>query len=95
MSQTNPAEGGTDTLVRPSDAEVLDPFAVPDDGDTGDHDRFAHYVRKEDIIAATMHGKTVLALCGKKWVARRSPEKYPVCPTCKEIYESMPEGPAQ
>ena len=34
-------------------------------------------------------GKPVRALCGKKWTPGRDPEKFPVCPTCKEIYESL------
>jgi hypothetical protein len=31
----------------------------------------------------------VRALCGKVWVPGRDPQKYPICPTCKEIAESM------
>ncbi|MGO3033127.1 MAG: DUF3039 domain-containing protein, partial [Microbacterium gubbeenense] len=34
-------------------------------------------------------GKPVRALCGKKWTPGRDPEKFPVCPTCKEIYEDL------
>ena len=34
-------------------------------------------------------GKPVIALCGKVWVPGRDPEKFPVCPQCKEIYESL------
>jgi hypothetical protein len=41
----------------------------------GDHERFSHYVKK--------------ALCGKKWLPGRDPEKFPVCPDCKRIYEGM------
>jgi hypothetical protein len=26
------------------------------------------------------------------WVPNRDPKKYPVCPECKEIYESMSGG---
>jgi uncharacterized C2H2 Zn-finger protein len=40
----------------------------------------------------------VKALCGKIWVPTRDPEKFPVCPTCKEIHANMkpgPEGPSQ
>lgn len=59
--------------------------------DDGDHDRFAHYVRKEKITQAALGGSPVIALCGKVWVPGRDPEKYPVCPECKEIYEGMRE----
>lgn len=55
-----------------------------DTGD-GDHDRFAHYVRKGDIVRANVEGVPVVALCGKKWIPNRDPDRYPVCPTCKEI----------
>jgi hypothetical protein len=34
-------------------------------------------------------GNAVVALCGKVWIPNRSPEKFPVCPTCKEIYEKL------
>ncbi|MFC7456436.1 DUF3039 domain-containing protein [Brachybacterium sp. GCM10030267] len=59
--------------------------------DDGDHDRFAHYVRKDKITQAALDGTPVIALCGKVWVPGRSPDKYPVCPECKEIYEGMRE----
>ncbi|RBO73511.1 DUF3039 domain-containing protein [Microbacterium sp. H6] len=55
--------------------------------DAGDHDRFSHYVRKNDIMLSAFSGKPVKALCGKTWTPGRDPEKFPVCPTCKEIYE--------
>ena len=59
--------------------------------DDGDHDRFAHYVRKNKITQAALGGTPVIALCGKVWVPGRDPEKYPVCPECKEIYDGMRE----
>lgn len=31
----------------------------------------------------------VVALCGKVWVPKHDPSKYPVCPDCKRIYEEM------
>lgn len=59
--------------------------------DDGDHDRFAHYVRKDKITQAALGGSPVIALCGKVWVPGRDSEKYPVCPECKEIYEGIRE----
>ncbi|SRR5690606_30915330 len=59
--------------------------------DDGDHDRFAHYVRKDKITQAALGGTPVIALCGKVWVPGRDPDKYPVCPECKEIYDGMRE----
>jgi len=55
----------------------------------GDHERFAHYVRKEKIVQSAVTGKPVRALCGKKWVPSRDPEKFPICPMCKKIYDSL------
>ena len=55
------------------------------DGD-GDHDRFSHYCRKADITRALVTGEAITALCGKRWVPTRDPERYPICPTCRDIY---------
>jgi hypothetical protein len=78
--RTSPAV--TDVEVKP--AVITDEEVRIDDGD-GDHDRFAHYVRKADIVRANVEGVPVVALCGKKWIPNRDPDRYPVCPTCKEI----------
>ena len=58
----------------------------------GDHERFAHYVRKDKIMDSAMSGEPVVALCGKVWVPGRDPKKFPVCPTCKEIYGGLSGG---
>lgn len=63
---------------------ITKPDVRLDDG-SGDHDRFAHYVRKEDILRANVDGVEVVALCGKKWIPNRDPDRYPICPACKEI----------
>lgn len=69
----------TETMARP----------VTDDGD---HDRFAHYVRKADAARAAVEGTPVRALCGKVWVPSRDPDKYPVCPSCADIRARMIAG---
>lgn len=71
-------EGDTDLLTRP---ELQD--------DDGGHDRFSHYVQKEKVVESAVTGKAVRALCGKKWIPSRDPEKYPICPVCKEIYDGI------
>jgi hypothetical protein len=58
----------------------------------GDHERFAHYVQKDKIVDSAVSGTPVVALCGKVWVPTRDPKRFPVCPECKKIYESLPEG---
>jgi len=83
MSDTEPG-GGTTTLDRELE-ELLEQEQV----DEGDHERYSHYVQKEKILKSAMSGKPVIALCGKVWTPGRDPQKFPVCPTCKEIYEKM------
>lgn len=77
-----PSGGGTTTLDRELE-ELLQ------NQEPGDHERFSHYVKKDKILESAITGKPVRALCGKKWTPGRDPEKFPICPTCKEIYESM------
>lgn len=55
----------------------------------GDHERYSHYVRKDKVVESAVMGNPVVALCGKVWVPSRDPEKFPVCPECKDIYEQM------
>ena len=72
----------SETTLTPT-VETADPSLDQDDGD---HDRFAHYAPKAAITESMVTGKPVVAICGKVWVPTRDPNRYPVCPTCKEIY---------
>ena len=60
--------------------------------EAGDHERFSHYVPKDKLMQALVEGTPVRALCGKVWTPSRDPKRFPVCPECKEIWESLPEG---
>ena len=60
--------------------------------DEGDHERFSHYVDKSKLTEAMVMGTPVIALCGKVWVPSRNPDRYPVCPECKEIWQSLRPG---
>jgi hypothetical protein len=44
------------------------------------------------VLESALTGEPVVALCGKVWVPGRDPNKFPVCPQCKEIYESLAPG---
>lgn len=83
MSDTTTAPA---PVIAPVRAPVDTPAeqAVPIDTDGGDHDRFAHYARKDDVARAYVTGEAITALCGKKWVPSRDPTRYPICPTCVE-----------
>jgi hypothetical protein len=59
--------------------------------DDGDHERFSHYVPRDKLMEAMVNGTPVRALCGKLWVPSRDPERFPVCPQCKEIHETLPD----
>ena len=58
--------------------------------DDGDHERFSHYVPRDKLMEAMVNGTPVRALCGKLWCSR-DPERFPICPQCKEIHEALPE----
>ena len=55
----------------------------------GDHEKFSHYVPKNDLTEAMIMGLPVIALCGKVWVPTRDQERFPVCPECKDIWDSL------
>ena len=80
-----PEPGGNSTST--AVLERTDP--EPQVAEPGDHERFSHYVRKEKILESALSGEPVKALCGKMWVPGRDPEKFPICPICKEIYDGL------
>jgi len=77
-----------ETITAPVEERSTDTVVDPT-LDDGDHDRFAHYVRKSDAARAAVEGTPVVALCGKVWVPSRDPDKYPVCKTCAEIRDQL------
>lgn len=60
-----------------------------DQVEAGDHERYSHYVKKDKIVESAVLGNAVVALCGKVWVPSRDPERFPVCPDCKAIFEKL------
>lgn len=67
----------------------------PEGTDTSSHDtpKMFHYVRKAKITESAVMGTHVVALCGEVFPVTRSAKPgSPVCPACKEIYESLPKG---
>ncbi len=80
VEQSEETRGGTATIERTETTQSVE---------AGDHERFAHYVQKDKIMESALSGEPVIALCGKVWTPGRDPKKFPVCPECKEIYESL------
>ncbi len=69
--------------------EIIDPRLDDPLLEDGDHERFSHYVRKNQIMPSAIEGTPLVALCGKKWVPSRDPKKFPVCPECKDIFDQL------
>ena len=57
--------------------------------EAGDHERYSHFVKKDKIVESAVMGNAVVALCGKVWIPSRDPQRFPVCPMCKEIYDKL------
>jgi len=70
--------------------------------DDGNHERFTHIVLEgytpeggefvpvdNSVVGGIINSTPIKALCGKVWVPGRDPQKYPICPTCKEIAQTM------
>ncbi len=69
----------------------------------GDHERMSHIVLEgftpddgsefvpvgNSVVEGMVNGTAVRALCGKIWVPRGDPTRYPLCPTCREIAEAQ------
>jgi hypothetical protein len=80
VAVTETTGGGTQVLEAPQ----------TQDADTGDE--LFHYVRKAKIAESAVMGTMVEALCGEVFPVTKAPKPgSPVCPACKEIYESLAE----
>lgn len=63
----------------------------PQTADADSASEVFHYVRKAKIAESAVMGTMVQALCGEVFPVTKTPKPgSPVCPACKEIYESMP-----
>lgn len=69
-----------------SDTTVDTQLNISEDGS---HDKFAHYVDRDEVMEAFVYGVPVIALCGKIWVPTRDGEGYKICPTCEEVYSQL------
>jgi hypothetical protein len=51
--------------------------------------KFAHYADKVEVTEGYVLGTPVLALCGKIFIPSRDPLRFPICPICKKIADSL------
>ena len=74
-------------MTDPGSTQVLEQPRT-DDAETGSE--VFHYVRKEKIAESAVMGTFVQALCGEVFPVTKVPKPgSPVCPACKEIYETL------
>lgn len=74
----------TDLQVHESTVTTTDFKEDPDD-----KEKFAHIVVPASAVTeAYITGAQVTALCGKTWVPNKDPQRFKVCPTCKEILDA-------
>jgi hypothetical protein len=57
--------------------------------DEGSSKQFSHYAEKNEVTEAYVLGTPVLAICGKIFIPSRDPLKFPICPICKKIADSL------
>ena len=63
-----------------------DVLAAPIDSD---EIKFSHYAESVSVTEGYILGKPVVAICGQIFIPSRDPKKFPVCPICKEIADSL------
>ena len=51
--------------------------------------KYAHYAESVSVTEGFVLGKPVVAICGQIFVPSRDPKKFPICPICKQIAESL------
>ena len=70
-----------------SSADVLE--YLKSDSKESEEERFAHYAEATSITEGYVLGTPVVAICGKIFIPSRDPEKFPLCPICKEIADAL------
>lgn len=71
-----------------SQTELLEKNSTQE-ADSGESNQFAHYAEKNEVTEAYVFGNPILTMCGKFLVPTRDPNKFPVCPSCKEVMDAL------
>jgi hypothetical protein len=69
--------------------DVLEKLSLQSVIDNFKEKKFAHYAEKTSVTKGYILGTPVLALCGKLFIPSRDPEKFTICPICKDISEAL------
>ena len=59
---------------------------------SGDSERVAHIVSKEDQMRGYLGGEAIKALCGKVWVPSRDYQGLPICQVCSDERDRRVSG---
>jgi hypothetical protein len=51
--------------------------------------KYAHYAESVSVTEGYVLGTPVVAICGEVFIPSRDPKKFPICPICKQIAESL------
>jgi hypothetical protein len=51
--------------------------------------KYAHYAESASVTEGYVLGTPVVAICGEVFIPSRDPKKFPICPICKQIAESL------
>ena len=84
----------TPTLTPTAAPQTADPETITDHESEFDPGTHAHIVKSDPgvtaaavVLEARINGTPVEALCGYQWIPSKDPQKLPICPKCKEVYE--------
>lgn len=64
---------------------ATDVRTAPEETTTDEGGDYSHYANKSEITRAAIEGGLVTALCGFRFPPIRDPQRFPVCPRCKEL----------
>jgi hypothetical protein len=78
----------TDPLADQGDHERMTHIVLSGLRTGGDEGEGEYVPTGTTVAEGIINQVPVRALCGKVWVPGRDPQRYPLCPTCKEIAES-------
>jgi hypothetical protein len=72
-----------------ADSKLLEDPTLQDNDEEG---RLAHIGRAAEVNRAYVTGEEITALCGKRFVPSRDPDRYPTCQRCASILAGIRAG---
>lgn len=69
--------------------ETLEAYPKTKEDIKEENSKVAHLAEKVSVTEGYVLGTPVVAICGKIFIPSRDPEKFPICPICKEIADAL------